>query len=130
MRLHFLSALIGEAFDYLHHILTGTLLECPLVLMPLTRDVKLTLDKAQAMRGCLERCRRTGGAVLVTPEHRQSLYLKGLELIKVAPEVSDDINRLPLRRSWRQIARCGKYCVRFKSVRRRFCFLDLVCRGQ
>lgn len=94
VRLHFLGALIGEAFEYLHHILTGTLLECPLFLMPFNRDISLTLDRAQAMRGCLERCRRVGGAVLVTPEHRQSLYLKGLELAKVAPEINDDINRL------------------------------------
>eukprot|EP00903_Cladosiphon_okamuranus_P011180 g10551.t1 len=94
VRLHFLSALIGEAFDYLHHILTGTLLEHPLFLMPFNRDVQLTLDQAQAMRGSLERCRRAGGAVLITPEHRQSLYLKGLELVKDAPEVSEEINRL------------------------------------
>ena len=94
VRLHFLAALIGEAFEYLHHILTGTLFECPLFLMPFNRDVNLTLAKAQAMRGCLERCRGAGGAVLITPEHRQSLYLKGLELIKVAPEVSHDITRL------------------------------------
>ena len=93
VRMHFLSALIGEAFDYLHHVLTGTLLECPLFLMPFNRDVELTLGRAQAMRGCLERCRRAGGAVLITPEHRQSLYLKGQEMVKVASEVSDDINR-------------------------------------
>eukprot|EP00752_Nemacystus_decipiens_P003638 g3353.t1 len=94
VRLHFVEALLGEAFDYLHHVLSGTLLECPVFLLPFNRDVILTLDRAQAMRGCLERCRRVGGAVLVTPEHRQSLYLKGLELIKVAPAVSDEINRL------------------------------------
>lgn len=94
VRLHFLGALIGEAFDYLHYILTGTFFECPLFLIPFNRDIKLTIGQAQAMRGCLERCRRAGGAVLVTPEHRQSLYLKGLELVKVAPKVSDDITRL------------------------------------
>ncbi|CAM9896127.1 unnamed protein product, partial [Ectocarpus fasciculatus] len=94
VRLHFLSALIGEAFDFLHHALTGSLLQCALFLLPFNRDVNLTLAGARAMRGCLERCLREGGAMLVTPEHRQSLHLKGLELLEVAPEISQEIGRL------------------------------------
>ncbi|CAM9957051.1 unnamed protein product, partial [Ectocarpus sp. 4 AP-2014] len=94
VRLHFLSALIGEAFDFLHHALTGSLLGCALFLLPFNRDVNLTLAGARAMRGCLERCLCEGGAMLVTPEHRQSLHLKGLELLEVAPEISKEIGRL------------------------------------
>ncbi|CAM9858519.1 unnamed protein product [Ectocarpus sp. 6 AP-2014] len=94
VRLHFLSALIAEAYEFLHHALTGSLLGRRLFLMPFNRDVQLTLEGAHAMRGTLDRCRREGGAVLVTPEHRQSLYLKGLELRHVKPEMSAEIRRL------------------------------------
>ncbi|CAN0109575.1 unnamed protein product, partial [Ascophyllum nodosum] len=46
------------------------------------------------MRGCLERCRREGGAVLVVPEDLHSLYLKGLELRLSAPQVSREIQEI------------------------------------
>lgn len=91
VRLHFLSSLISEAYEFLHHSLTGSLLRRKLFLMPFNRDIQLTQRRAQAMRGCLERCRSEGGALLVTPEHRQSLYLKGLELRGTRPDVSFEI---------------------------------------
>ncbi|CAN0036131.1 unnamed protein product, partial [Scytosiphon promiscuus] len=94
VRLHFLSALISEGYEFLHHSLTGSLLQRKLFLMPFNRDVQLTQTEAQAMRGCLERCRREGGALLVTPEHRQSLYLKGLELRGTSPDVSSEITAM------------------------------------
>lgn len=94
VRLHFLAALIGEAYDYLHGALTGTLLGCPLFLMPFHRDVQLTRGRAELMRGSLERCRRGGGAMLVTPEHRQSLYLKGLELMDSDPDASAEVKKM------------------------------------
>ncbi|CAM9452387.1 unnamed protein product [Ectocarpus fasciculatus] len=98
VRLHFLSALIAEAYEFLHHTLTGSLLGRRLFLMPFNRDVQLTLEGAHVMHGTLDRCRREGGAVLVTPEHRQSLYLKGLELRDVSPELIyavGDLQKLP-----------------------------------
>ncbi|CAM9681753.1 unnamed protein product, partial [Ectocarpus sp. 8 AP-2014] len=98
VRLHFLSALIAEAYEFLHHALTGSLLGRRLFLMPFNRDVQLTLEGAHAMHGTLDRCRREGGAVLVTPEHRQSLYLKGLELRDVKPDLIyavGDLQKLP-----------------------------------
>ena len=91
VRLHFLAPLLGEAYDYLHGALTATLFGCPLFLMPFHRDVQLTRGRAELMRGSLERCRRGGGAVLVTPEHRQSLYLKGLELLQNDPDASAEV---------------------------------------
>ncbi|CAM9708595.1 unnamed protein product, partial [Scytosiphon promiscuus] len=94
VRLHFLSALISEGYEFLHHSLTGSLLQRKLFLMPFNRDVQLTQTEAQAMRGCLERCRHEGGALLVTPEHRQSLYLKGLELRGTSPDVSSEITAM------------------------------------
>lgn len=91
VRLHFLRALIAEAYEFLHHALTGSLLGTKLFLTPFHRDVQLALDDVHSLRGCLERCRREGGALLVTPEHRQSLYLKGLELHGASPEISTEI---------------------------------------
>lgn len=91
VRLHFLSALIAEAYEFLHHALTGSLLGTKLFLVPFHRDVQLTLDDAHSLRGCIERCRREGGALVVTPEHRQSLYLKGLELQEANPQISAEI---------------------------------------
>ena len=79
-RLHFLDALLGEAFHFSHRTLTASLLERPFFVMPFHRGVQLTEEGARVTRGCFERCRREGGAVLVAPEHRHSLYLKGLEL--------------------------------------------------
>ena len=94
VRLHFLDALLGEAFHFLHRTLTASLLERPIFVMPFHRDIQLTEEGARAMRGCLERCRREGGAVLVAPEHRHSLYLKGLELRTSDPKTSEEIRKV------------------------------------
>ncbi|CAN0502560.1 unnamed protein product, partial [Discosporangium mesarthrocarpum] len=62
--------------------LCASVLRRNLFTMPFSRDVQLTATQARAVRGCLERCRREGGVLLVTPEHRQSLHLKKLELLR------------------------------------------------
>ncbi|CAM9434131.1 unnamed protein product, partial [Hapterophycus canaliculatus] len=93
VRLHFLRSLIGEAYEFLHQALTGSVLRRRLFLMPFDRDVQLTLEGAQAMRGAVERCRDDGGALLVAPEHRQSLYLKKLEL-RQTPMVIAEIGKM------------------------------------
>ncbi|CAM9849170.1 unnamed protein product [Discosporangium mesarthrocarpum] len=82
IRLHFLPTLIEEAHNYLHRNLCASVLRRNIFTMPFHRDVQLTAAQARAMRGCLERCRREGGVLLVTPEHRQSLHLKRLELLR------------------------------------------------
>lgn len=94
VRLHFLRALIDEAYQFLHNTLTGSILGRPLYVMPFHRDVQLTLENVRSMRGCFERCRNEGGALLVAPEHGHSLYLKGLELRSIDQDASNEIKRM------------------------------------
>lgn len=68
VRLNFLSALIDEGYHFLHNTMCGSMIGRKLFLMPFDRDVQLTLENALVMRGCLERCRREGSAVVVAPE--------------------------------------------------------------
>jgi hypothetical protein len=48
----------------------------PLFELPFSRDVSLDRVKLRLMRMQLERCRRSGGFLCVSKEHRQSLMLK------------------------------------------------------
>ncbi len=87
VRLHFLSQLIGEAYDYLHRHITASLMCRRLCLFPFHRDVKLQFADVLTMHECLQRCQATGGAVCVAPEHRLSLQLKWHELRSSAADV-------------------------------------------
>ena len=80
IRLHFLSALLGEVYDYLHRNLTASFSLRRLYLLPFQRDVVLSEDDALKMYDNLSRCRESRGAICIAPEHRLSLELKWFEL--------------------------------------------------
>lgn len=80
MRIHILSPLLSEAHDFLHHTITASILNRRFFRIPFHRDVKLTPSKAEKIMNCLIRCRDNGGALVIAPEHRLSLILKGTEL--------------------------------------------------
>ena len=80
IRLNFLSALMSEAFTYLHQQLGATLFGCKLHTLPFSRDVNLSNEQALIMYKSLEFCRNFNGVLLITPEHRLSLKLKWYEL--------------------------------------------------
>ena len=86
IRLNFLSALMSEAFTYLHQQLGATLFGCKLHTLPFSRDVNLSNEHALIMYKSLEFCRNFNGVLLITPEHRLSLKLKWYEL-KLEKEV-------------------------------------------
>ena len=79
-RLTFLSALIHEAFDYLHATLCASALGRKLFLIPFERQVETTLSGVLAIKQTLLYCQAVKGMVIVAPEHRLSLQLKLLEL--------------------------------------------------
>jgi hypothetical protein len=80
VRVHALSSIIGELQDFLQAHLTNSILSVKVFLQPFHRDVNLDADRVSAMHASLEYCRRAGGLLLVAPEHRLSLKLKGQEL--------------------------------------------------
>jgi hypothetical protein len=80
VRLHFLSQLLPEAFEFLHEHLTAGVLGTPLFQLPFHRDVEVTAERGAALLAAAEHCRREGGAAFVTPEARCSLHLKQHEL--------------------------------------------------
>ena len=86
IRLNFLSALMSEAFTYLHQQLGATLFGCKLHTLPFSRDVPINKDQALTMYKSLQFCRNFNGVLLITPEHRLSLKLKWYEL-KLEKEV-------------------------------------------
>eukprot|EP00878_Enallax_costatus_P027472 GHUV01029589.1.p1 GENE.GHUV01029589.1~~GHUV01029589.1.p1 ORF type:complete len:321 (+),score=97.07 GHUV01029589.1:454-1416(+) len=79
VRLHFLSNSLAMSYQHLHNTLTDSVLNIKLFTMPFHRDVELTTTGAHAMLGALTYCQRSGGLLLVAPEHRLSLLLKSLE---------------------------------------------------
>ncbi|PNH10973.1 hypothetical protein TSOC_002217 [Tetrabaena socialis] len=91
VRLNFLSPLLEEAYGYLHSYLCASVLCRKLFTLPFHRDVKLTKADAHA----------EGGLLLVAPEHRVSLQLKGLELLGAGKDAAgvcaalDSVARLP-----------------------------------
>ena len=80
VRLHFLSALLGEVYEYLHRHLTASLFLRRLYLLPFQRNIKLSEDDALTIYENLQRCKDSRGAVCIAPEHRLSLELKWHEL--------------------------------------------------
>lgn len=78
-RLTVLSPILKEAHEYLHKVLTASLQGSKVCTLPFVRDVDISKDRLAAIQRNLERCRLSQGALLVAPEHRQSLHLKGVE---------------------------------------------------
>ena len=76
VRLHFLSQLRGEAYEYLHQYLCASVLNCKLFLMPFNRDVELVPNMIRIMRQHLRFAKNSLGCLCVAPEHRLSLHLK------------------------------------------------------
>eukprot|EP00854_Cymbomonas_tetramitiformis_P000643 gene643-1076_t len=81
LRMYFLSALIHEAYDFLHrHLCGSSAFNLRLFLLPFDRDVDLKEADARALCCTVEHCREIGGVLVMAPEHRLSLQLKRLEL--------------------------------------------------
>lgn len=78
-RLTILSPILKEAHEYLHKVLTASLQGSKVCTLPFVRDVDISKARLAAIQRNLERCRLSQGALLVAPEHRQSLHLKGVE---------------------------------------------------
>ena len=89
VRLHFLSQLLSEGYDYLHLHLTASLMCRRLCLLPFHRDVHLhaVADSFERIYQELLRCQRSGGVLIVAPEHRLSLQLKWLEMRRAANDL-------------------------------------------
>ena len=80
VRLHMLSQLLGEGYEYLHLHLTASLMRRRLCLMPFHRDIHPSAEGVDKMLQALQRCQASQGVLIVAPEHRLSLQLKFLEL--------------------------------------------------
>lgn len=102
VRLHFLSPLLNESYDFLHHTITASILCRRLYLLPFHRDLKLSPREAGIMLLCLKGCQKSQGAICLVPEHRLSLHLKWHELGLSGDETSkkvrsrlESISKLP-----------------------------------
>ena len=103
-RLHFLSALINEAYNYLQNHLTASILGVNIYLMPFCRDVQLNTNSINMIKNVLNDCRVNGGALVVAPEHRLSLELKATELILSGDkETATLVDKLIRADIWRDI---------------------------
>ena len=81
IRLHFLSPLLGEVYDYLHRHLTASLANRKLCLVPFHRDIEIRECDAMLLLHCLKRLKSQFGAMCIAPEHRLSMELKEQELL-------------------------------------------------
>mmetsp|Transcript_33769 Transcript_33769/g.49019 ORF Transcript_33769/g.49019 Transcript_33769/m.49019 type:complete len:1441 (+) Transcript_33769:465-4787(+) len=89
VRLHFLTQLLDEGFNYLHRYLCASVLNRKIFRLPFNRDYCLNLDDIAVLESILDYCRQCRGCLCVAPEHRLSLYLKSDELALLANEESD-----------------------------------------
>ena len=80
VRLNVLSPLLQESGEYMHNVLSASIIGIPVLHFPFNRDVKLTLDRARTLGISLKHCEKIGGVIICAPEHRQSLKLKWHEL--------------------------------------------------
>ena len=80
LRITALTSLINELFDFLHRHLCASVLQRKIFTLPFHRDVQLTEEDVKMMISSMEFCSRSGGVLLVAPEHRLSLQLKWHEL--------------------------------------------------
>ncbi|KAG4253839.1 hypothetical protein FPRO03_14239, partial [Fusarium proliferatum] len=55
------------------------LLDRPVYLLPFSRDIRMNLQRAEAIHQLVSRCRKEGGVLMVQPEHLLSLQLMELE---------------------------------------------------
>ena len=112
VRLHMLSPLLDEGFDHLHSVLCGGILGRKLMRMPFHRDIKLTEPQVQVMNAHARFCQQEGGVIILKPESRCSLYLKGFELSDEAARKSLTAfeNDLP----WRDIIDESDAVLRYK----------------
>ena len=88
VRFNFLAALLQEAGDYLHSILSATVIGIKIFYFPFNRDVQLTAERVDTLAVSLEHCLESGGVIICAPEHRMSLKLKRYELT-----VASKVNR-------------------------------------
>ncbi|KAJ1618864.1 hypothetical protein T492DRAFT_916482 [Pavlovales sp. CCMP2436] len=80
VRLYFLAQLLDEGSALLHRTLTADVLGRKIFHMPFCRDVVVSEPRTRALLASLRHCRRSGGALVLAPEHRLSMLLKALEL--------------------------------------------------
>ena len=85
-RLHILSPLLGEAYDYFHRTLTASLMCRRVHVLPFHRDVELDERNVRILKQSLTKCQQLRGVVCIAPEHRLSLHLKWHEL-RASPEM-------------------------------------------
>jgi hypothetical protein len=119
-RLTVLSSILKEAQEYLHEVLTASLQGCAVCALPFVRDVDVNKHRLDAISRCLERCRKSCGALVVAPEHRQSLYLKGVELLLRLDQPGESSQRIA---SDTEDSACSK---RLLALQREFAYVDVL----
>jgi hypothetical protein len=110
-RLHFLSPLLHEAFEYLHRTLCAGTLNIPLLLLPFNRDVKISTDDLKLMHSQIEECRASCGAICIAREHRASLQLKRHEqdLADTSTDHDTQARRAALKKVFNLVENHPKY---------------------
>ena len=106
-RIHILSPLFDEAYEFLHRTLCASVLNKRIFTLPFSRDVKLTFEHVCRMQSAIEECIVEGGFMIVKPEHRLSLEMKLKEsvLYKSSDDkrVHDGLEQIIYRTRWYNI---------------------------
>ena len=95
VRVHLLSSLFDEAYEFLHKNLCASVLMRRIFTMPFCRDVSLNHVRIRTLQRMVNECLLEKGFIMITPEHRLSLELKRKELhLFSPPEKSDNSKEL------------------------------------
>ena len=103
MRLHILSSLFEEAFQFMHSTCCASMLNIKLFKLPFSREVALDIIRVNTIKMMISQCQREGGIFLVEPEHRLSLELKTKLLGIQKSPLADDLNDIIYDTPWYNI---------------------------
>ena len=121
VRFNSLSALLHEAGEYLHSVLSATLLNIPVINFPFNREVPLTSENVDILISMFKCGITSGAVVLCAPEHRMSLKLK-LQELTLLRVVSQKQRNYQTPQSDDELAKVGKGLQSINSME----FLDIL----
>lgn len=112
VRLIFLPQLLEDAYRHLHLCLGASALfgRLSLVHVPFHRDVSPQPEDLLVLKTVLRNCRRSGGALLVTPVDVLSMHLKCDELfLKHQSSEESETAQMKTRKALREVLDCNAY---------------------
>ena len=103
VRLHVLSALYSEAYEFIHFTCCASVLSIKLYMLPFCRENELDEHRIRVIRSVINHCQMEGGAFIIEPEHRLSLELKWKTMQLENNNFANDLQKIIHESPWYNI---------------------------